>query len=90
MADEGRDEALAILNRLSADREKKDNLRGLASGTTIHAVERARVFGSGKSLEGNLIVETEDGQLHRITGKELAALSEVSPDFLKYWRLDEE
>ena len=90
MPDESHVAALRILNRLLEVSERSESIVGLPKTLTVHAVERSRKFGEGRTLEGALVIESADGRMHRVTGKELAALSVIAPDFLKHWRLDQE
>jgi hypothetical protein len=90
MVEDSKDAALQILTRLLEQSERREEIAGLPKTITIHAVERSRKFGEGRALEGVLVIEAADGRMHRVTGKELAALNVIAPDFLKYWRLDQE
>lgn len=83
---DGKDAALLILERLAAAADKKENMGGLPDDVTIHAIETSRHWGPARTLEGYLLIETSDGGLMRMNGKQLAALTEIAPEFLKHWR----
>lgn len=83
------DPALSILNRMADERERRESIQRLPDGVAVHAIEQSLTFGANSTtLEGNLLIE-EKGTIRRATGKDIAMLDRVAPDFLKHWRLRE-
>lgn len=89
-AGEGRAQAFALLARVVERFARRDRLKALSKGVTIHAVEQSLTFGDGRSLQGNILIEHPDGTIERIDGKQLAELNERFPEFFRRWRLGED
>jgi hypothetical protein len=76
-----------ILQHAIEASQRRNGVGKLPDGITIHAIERTQTFGPKRSLEGELVVELEDGSLHRISGEEMANWSDALGPFVKQWRL---
>jgi len=57
---------------------------------TVHAIESAITMGEDRPIMGHLIVEMQDGSMHRITGAEMTDWTEALSHFVQKWRLVEE
>lgn len=81
------DPGLRILKHIQKRRDRREKISNLPEGLTVHVIERSRTFGPGQKIEGVILIETAEG-IRRASGKDIAQLANIAPDFLRHWRLD--
>ena len=75
---------LDVINDAEARSHRREKILNTPDGMTVHFVRHAQTSGSASPIEGCILVETGEGGLRRINGRELALLADLNPDFFRH------